>query len=148
MDIKRSPYTMKMTEDALTLTLTTATIEPSFVEHPTYEVDGRHYLQERFDLQIPSGADVLKINLDTYRGVQVAPKLIIMDDEKNLVLFNNTLSTIPVYPRIGVTRNRVYKLKIDDATQIDAAHGSLRYEFSYEINHDPISVEDYYDENE
>ena len=143
--IKRSPYKMIVENDAYDLTLSTDVISSGFVEWPVYQVEDRYYLQERFDLVVPKGVDVVKVNLSTYRGIQVA-KVTIIDADTNVVWLENSLSEAPTYPRIGVTQNIVYRLKVDDMTEIDADRGNLRIEWSYNINYDPITVYDYKDD--
>lgn len=139
--IPRSPYTMTATEDNMTLNISTETIEPGFQAWPVYEVDGRFYLQDKFELAVPKGADVIKVNLSTIRGIQVA-RCTITDEDTNVVWFKNASNPRPQYPYIGVTRNRVYKLKVDDMTEI-SADGTLKFEYSYDINNKTITVEDY-----
>ena len=143
--IKRSPYKMIVENDAYDLTLSTDVISSGFVEWPVYQVEDRYYLQERFDLVVPKGVDVVKVNLSTYRGIQVA-KVTIIDTDTNVVWLENSLSEAPTYPRIGVTQNIVYRLKVDDMTELDYTNGNLRIEWSYNINYDPITVYDYKDD--
>jgi len=142
MEIKRSPFTFVMEKNSMTLTLTTKPIEAGWVEWPVYKVNDKYYLQERFDLVVPSGVEVIKITLDTFRGQQVS-KCIIMDIDSNANWFDNMLYTAPIYPRIGVTQNRVYHLKTNDLTLIDYDNGKLKLEWSYSINKSTITVEDY-----
>lgn len=140
--IKRSPYTFTMEQTAMRLTIATDVFEPGSVEWPVYEVDGKYYLQERFDLNVPPGCDVIKITIDTFRGSQVT-KAILTDIDNNLKIYDNTLSTVPLYIRLGVSQNSVYKLKSEDMTMINYEQGSLRFEWSYNINKDTIDIEDY-----
>lgn len=145
--IKRSPYTFTMEQTAMRLTIATDIFESGSVEWPVYEVDGKYYLQERFDLNVPSGCDVIKITIDSFRGNQVT-KVILTDIDNDLKIYDNKLSTVPVYIRLGVSQNAVYKLKSEDMTMIDYEHGSLRFEWSYSINKDKVDIEDYKEENE
>lgn len=140
--IKRSPYTFEMKQNSMRLTISTDVFESGSVEWPVYEVDGKYYLQERFDLNVPSGCDVVKITIDTFRGNQVT-KVILTDIDKNLKIYDNTLSTIPLYIRMGVSQNAVYRLKSEDMTMINYENGSLRFEWSYNINKDTIDIENY-----
>ena len=144
--IKRSPYTFTMEQDAMRLTIATDVFESGSIEWPVYEVDGKYYLQERFDLNVPAGCDVVKITIDTFRGNQVA-KVIITDTDNNLKIYDNTLSTVPLYIRLGVSQNATYKLKTEDMTMIDYEHGTLRFEWSDSINKDTVDIEDYKDED-
>ena len=143
--IKRSPYTFKVKNDSMRLTLSTDVLEPGSVEWPVYEVDGKYYLQERFDLVVPKGISVVKIVADTFRGVQVT-KTTITDEDKNIEWFKNKLSTTPVYRRIAVSQNAIYKLKVDDMSQINYEKGALRFEWSYSINKETVDLEDYKDD--
>ncbi len=147
MIIKRSPYTFKMKNDSMRLTLSTDILEPGSIEWPVYEVDGKYYLQERFDLVIPKGITVVKIVADTFHGVQVT-KTTMTDDDTNIEWFKNKLSTTPVYRRIAVSSNAIYKLKVDDMSQINYDKGSLRFEWSYNINKESVDVEDYKNDEE
>ena len=145
--IKRSPYTFTVEQDAMRLTIGTDVFESGSIEWPVYEVDGKYYLQEKFDLNVPSGCDVIKITVDTFRGTQVS-KVIITDTDNNLKIYDNTLSTVPLYIRLGVSQNAVYKLKTEDMTMINYNNGALRFEWSHAINKDTIDIEDYKDDDE
>ncbi|MBQ8132402.1 MAG: hypothetical protein IJ193_07925 [Bacilli bacterium] len=145
MEIARSPYTFTMEKDSMTLTVTSKVLEDGWIQWPTYEYEGNHYLQEYFELQVPKGVSVIKITLGTYRGVQVS-KCTIMDIDTNRVLLENDLNQPPVYPYIAVTQNSLYRLKVDDMTLIDAEHGTLKFEWGYNINNSTVTMEDYHEE--
>ena len=142
--IKRSPYTFTMEKDSMNLTLSTAPIEYSSVVWPTYEVDGRVYLQENFIFDVPKGASVIKMSIPSRHGIPIA-KCTVIDADTNVVWFKNALNTVPVHSYIGVTQNERYNLKLDGMSVIDVTYGDLKLESSYVINNIEITVEDYKD---
>lgn len=144
MIIPRSPFSFQMEKDEMHLTLSTAPIEYSSVVWPTYEVDGRVYLQENFIFDVPKGASVIKMSIPSRYGIPIA-KCTVIDADTNVVWFKNALNTVPVYSYIGVTQNERYNLKLDGMSVIDAAYGDLKLESSYDINNIEITVEDYKD---
>ena len=145
MNIPRSPYTFVMEEESMKLTVSTKPFVAGSVEWPVYEVDGKYYLQEKFIFNVPKGANVIKVNLASYRGIQVS-KCTIMDTFSGVCWADFASNTALTYPRIGVSQNHAYELKVNDMSPIDYTHGSLKFEWSYEINKDTVTVEDYVDE--
>ena len=145
--IKRSPFSFKMEQTSMRLTVSTETFEPGFVLWPTYTVDDKTYLQELFELQVPKGCELVKLTIPTYHGMHIS-KPVIIDADTNVCWGNFASINTLLYPRIAVTQNRVYRLKVSDATIIDSAHGDIRFDWSYDINKLTPTVEDYIEDDE
>lgn len=137
MDITyKVPYTFTVDKDIYKIKATTGEVSSGFFTWPIKEYIDRpnkFYMEKDFDIHIPKGVSVIKINMSTFKGIPIS-RCVIIDKDTQITWLDFRDSSAIQYPCIRVTPDKLYRLTTGLIYDIDYEHGNLILEYSYDIN--------------